>query len=210
MQSFYSPKEELANTITHAIGAFLSLIGLILLSFISYKSENMLHFITSLIYGISLICLYSSSALYHGLKNPKQKKLFRTFDHCSIFLLIAGSYTPFTLITLKGSIGLILFAIIWIFAILGIILNIIDIKKYDKLSLICYIAMGWAAIFAIKPLFSNLHISGFILLLAGGFCYTFGIIFYKKKNIQYMHAVWHIFVLLGSFFQFLTVLLYVI
>lgn len=210
MEKFYTLKEEILNTVTHAIGTILSIVGLIILVSMSFSVGNTLSLVTSIIYGITLISLYLSSTLYHGFTNPQIKKIFRTLDHCSIFLLIAGTYTPFTLITLKGTVGTTLFSVIWGFAILGIVLNIVDLKKYDKLSLICYVAMGWAVLFAIKPLIANLSTNGLILLVSGGFFYTFGIIFYKMKKVNYMHAVWHIFVLLGSVTHFMAVALYVL
>ena len=210
MEKQYSLKEETLNAITHGLGTLLSISGLIFLVVLSFNVGTTLTLVTSIIYGVSLIMLYSSSTLYHSFKDPRITKILRTVDHCSIFLLIAGTYTPFTLITLNGSIGYILFSVIWIFAIIGIVLNIVDLKKYAKLSLICYVAMGWSIIFAIKPLVENLNRNGLILLVSGGLFYTVGIIFYKMKKTQYMHAVWHIFVLLGSVSHFVAVALYVI
>ena len=151
------------------------------------------------------------STLYHSLKVNNAKRVFNIIDHCSIFLLIAGSYTPYVLVTLKGALGWTIFGIIWGAAILGIVLNAVDLNKFRKVSMIAYLLMGWAIIFAIKPLWNSLSTPGFIFLLLGGICYTVGAIFYaigKKK--KYMHSVFHFFVLAGSILQFFSIFLYVI
>ena len=148
----------------------------------------------------------------HSFQLPKVKHILRIFDHCSIFLLIAGTYTPFTLITLRQydpKIGWILFAVVWIAAIVGVVLNSVSLDKFKVFSMICYVAMGWVVVFAIKPLLASLEIGGLLLLLGGGLAYTFGIIFYATRK-KYMHSIWHFFVLLGSVLHYLAVLFYVI
>lgn len=210
MTARYTHGEELANSITHGIGAFLSMVGLGMLIVHSAVNSSVISLVSSIIYGITLTMMYMSSTLYHSFRKPSIKKLFRTIDHCSIFLLIAGSYTPFTLITLKGTTGYTLFSVIWIITIVGIAINIIDVKKYSKLSLVCYITMGWAVVFAIKPLLSNLDTNGFSFLLWGGIAYTVGILFYVNKKTRYMHSIWHLFVLAGSVLHFIVIFRYVI
>lgn len=208
MEKRYTIGEEIANAILHGIGALLSILGLCILLLLSSKLNNPLLTISSIIYPITMFLMYFSSTMYHSLTNAKAKKLFRTLDHCAIFLLIAGTYTPFTLVTLKGYVGYSLFAIIWVFAIIGVVLNAIDVKKYSKLSLICYVVMGWAVVFAMKPLVANLELGGLLLLILGGIFYTGGVAFYVSKN-KYMHTIWHVFVLLGSIAHYFSVLFYV-
>lgn len=209
IEKLYTDGEEVFNSVTHGIGVMLSAAGMTILIILSLIYGNTLGLISSIIYGVTLILMFASSTLYHSLPNEKAKKIFRIFDHCSIFLLIAGTYTPFTLITLKDDNGIILFSVIWISAVIGVILNAVDLKKYDKLSLVCYVLMGWAAIFAVRPLIRILSPVGILLLILGGIMYTGGIIFYKMKN-KYMHSVWHLFVLAGAVLHFLTILLYVL
>lgn len=209
IEKLYTNGEEVFNSLTHGIGTMLSAAGTTLLIILSLIYGNTLGLVSSIIYGITLILMFASSTLYHSLPNEKAKKIFRVFDHCSIFLLIAGTYTPFTLITLGRDNGIILFSVIWISAIIGVILNAVDLKKYDKLSLVCYVLMGWAAIFAVRPLIRILSPIGILLLILGGIMYTGGIIFYKMKN-KYMHSVWHLFVLAGAVLHFLTILIYVL
>lgn len=209
IEKLYTNGEEVFNSLTHGIGTMLSAAGTTLLIILSLIYGNTLGLVSSIIYGITLILMFASSTLYHSLPNEKAKKIFRVFDHCSIFLLIAGTYTPFTLITLGRDNGIILFSVIWISAIIGVILNAVDLKKYDKLSLVCYVLMGWAAIFAVRPLIRILSPIGILLLILGGIMYTGGIIFYKMKN-KYMHSVWHLFVLAGAVLHFFTILIYVL
>ena len=151
------------------------------------------------------------SCIYHALKPNKAKRVFRVFDHCSVFLLIAGTYAPYTLVSLSGATGWVLFGIIWASAILGITLNAIDLEKFSKVSVACYLAMGWAVIFAFRPLMASLAFPGLMLLVAGGVAYSLGVILYaigSKK--RYMHSVWHFFVLAGSILHFFSIYLYVI
>ena len=151
------------------------------------------------------------SCIYHALKPCNAKRVMRIFDHCTIFLLIAGSYTPFTLVSLRDSVGWVLFGVVWGAAIIGIILNAIDMERYTTLSMICYLAMGWVIIFAIKPLINAIDMNGIKLLVAGGIAYTVGAVIYGiGSKVKYMHSIWHFFVLAGTIFQFLTIYYYVI
>lgn len=207
----YTLGEEITNAISHGIGALFGIAALVLCVVFSAIHHNPTAIVASSIYGSSLIILYLMSTLYHSLKVNNAKRVFCILDHCNIFLLIAGSYTPYVLVTLRGPVGWTLFGIIWGAAILGITLNAIDLKKFRKVSVAAYIAMGWAVIFAIRPLIQNLKTGGLILLILGGIFYTIGAIFYgigKKK--KYMHSVFHFFVLLGSILQFFSIFFYVI
>lgn len=210
MNRRYTIGEEIANSISHGIGAILSILGLFILIKLCATHGTTLTMVSCIVYGITLFLMYISSTLYHSFTNENLKSLFKTLDHCAISLLIAGTYTPFTLITLKGATGYSLFAIIWIFAIFTVVLNAIDVKKYNKLSLFCYIGMGWLVVFTIKPLIANLDSNGLILLVLGGLSYTIGVFFYVAKSKKYAHSIWHIFVLAGSVFHFLAIALYVI
>ncbi|BED92087.1 MAG: hemolysin III family protein [Candidatus Improbicoccus pseudotrichonymphae] len=198
----YTLTEEIINSIIHGIGVIFSIFALLLL----FK-KNSLDFVKTFcfsIYGGSLIILYLASTLYHSLKLNKAKKLFRVFDHCSIFVLIAGTYTPLIGLFLKAKIGLVILLVIWSVAILGIVLNAIDVNKFSLFSLICYIVMGWAAIFIIKPISSSLTQKQNLWLFIGGALYTLGTVLYMLgKRIKYCHCVWHLFVLCASVFHFL-------
>jgi len=161
-------------------------------------------------YGISLILLYTMSMTYHIVRNETAKRILRIFDHCSIFILIAGTYTPYLMGPLRSTLGWTIFGIIWGVTIFGIILNAINLEKFRILSLICYVLMGWGIVLSIKPLAENLAPGGLWLLVAGGIVYTVGIIFYVMKKYRYMHSVWHLFVLAGSILHYLSILLYVL
>ena len=208
----YTKGEEIANMVTHIIGGVLGIVAIVLCSI---KAHNAYGVISGIIFGISMVFLYTMSSVYHGL-SPKilGKKVLQILDHCSIFLLIAGSYTPFALCTLREynvALGWTIFGIIWAVAALGITLNAIDLKKYNVFSMICYLVMGWCIIIKINILPELLGLTGFILLLAGGIIYTLGAIFYGLgRKHKYIHTVFHICVLLGSLLHFLCILLYVI
>ena len=167
--------------------------------------------VSSAIYGSTLVVLYLMSTIYHSLARNKAKRIFRIIDHCSIFLLIAGTYTPYTLVSIRGPLGWSMFGVIWGMAIAGIVFNAIDLEKFSKISFICYLVMGWAVIMAINPIIASVAKGGLILLLAGGIAYSLGAVFYavgaKKK---YIHSVWHIFVIIGSVLHFFSVFFYVI
>lgn len=208
----YSLSEELISAISHGIGALLSIAALVLTIVMSAKHHNAVAVVSSVIYGTMLIILYTMSTLYHSFKPTcKAKKVFRIFDHCSIFLLIFGSYTPYVLVALQGTLGWIIFSIILSATILGITLNAINLEKFKVLSMICYLCMGWLIIFAFKDICNCVEKNGIILLVLGGIVYTVGaIIFGLGKKIKYMHSIWHFFVLAGSILQFFSIYLYVL
>lgn len=210
----YTKGEEIFNMVTHILGAVMGIVATVLCVVKSAINSNGYGVISTAIFGTTMIILYTMSSIYHGLSPKlKAKKVFRILDHCSIFLLIAGSYTPFALCTLREydlATGWIIFAVIWIMAILGITLNAIDLKKYKVFSMICYLAMGWCIIVKINLLPALLGIKGFILLLAGGIVYTIGAILYGiGKKRKYIHSVFHIAICIGNLLQFLCILLYV-
>lgn len=207
---YYEPKEEKFNVISHAVGLVLSIIALVLLVVYSSIYGSTRHIVSFSIYGASLIVLYSASTFYHYVQNPKLRYRLNIFDHSAIYVLIAGTYTPFTLVILKGWVGWTIFGVSWGLAIAGIILKLFFIGKYDKISTFAYVLMGWLIIFAIKPLVNNLPFEGLMWLLAGGIFYTIGAILYSFKNLKYNHAIFHIFVLLGSFSHFIAVFFYVL
>jgi len=207
---YYDPKEEKLNVISHGLGLLLSIVAFVLLIVYSNLYGNTWHVISFGIYGASLILLYSASTLYHYVQNPELRQKLNVFDHAAIYVLIAGTYTPFTLVVLKGWIGWAIFGVSWGLAIIGIVFKLFYTGKYDKLSTITYVLMGWLMLFAIKPLVNNLAVEGLLWLLAGGILYTIGAILYSIKSIKYNHAIFHIFVLLGSFSHFMAVFFYVL
>lgn len=210
----YTKGEEIFNMTSHIVGAVLGIVALVLCIVFAAIHGNGAGVVSSVIYGITMIVLYTMSSIYHGLKPERNaKKVFQVLDHCSIFLLIAGSYTPFCLVTFREynpTLGWTIFGIIWAMAIIGILLNSIDIKKYKIFSMICYLGMGWCIIFTANLLPKLLGIPGVVLLVSGGIAYSIGAILYglgKKK--KYMHSIFHLFILLGSLLQFFCILLYV-
>lgn len=201
----YSIGEEIANSITHGIGALFGIAGLVILVIFSALSRNPSKVIASTVYGISLIILYIASTLYHAIQHKGAKKVFEIIDHSAIYLLIAGTYTPFTLLALKGKIGWIIFSIVWSLTIVGIVLKAFFVKKFMILSTIIYIFLGWMVVFAFKPLVSAVSHKTIILLVLGGIFYTIGTVFYILRKIRYGHMVWHLFVLAGSVLHFFAV-----
>lgn len=206
----YNTKEEKMNVISHAIGLALSIVALVLLVVHSSKYGTAKHIVSFSIYGLSLIVLYSASTFYHYSKTPKLRQRLNIFDHASIYILIAGTYTPFTLVVLTGWVGWTIFGIAWGLAIIGISLKLFYTGKYNKISTIAYVLMGWLIIFALNPLINNFPFNGLIWLLAGGLFYTFGALLYLMQSLKYNHAIFHIFVLLGSFSHFVAVFFYVL
>ena len=210
----YTKGEEIFNMTSHIVGAVLGVVATVLCIVFAAINGNVYGVVSGAIYGVTMIILYTMSSIYHGL-SPKRysKRVFQVLDHCSIFLLIEGSYTPFALCTLREDnpiIGWTIFGIIWGVAILGIVLNSIDIKKFKVFSMICYLIMGWCIIIKINLLPELLGMPGFILLLAGGIAYTIGAVLYGiGKKHKYAHSIFHLFILLGSLLQFLCILLYV-
>ena len=202
--------EEIGNAVTHGVGAVFSILGTAFLIVWSVFVSNVWGVVSSCIFGGSLIILYTMSTLYHSLTNIKAKKVFQVFDHCSIFILILGTYTPFCLVQLRGFIGWALWGFNAVLTVLGVVFNSISVKKWHKVSLIVYLLMGWSIVMAIKPAMEVITLPAFIFLLAGGIFYTVGVIFYKAKSPRFMHMIWHLLVLLGSICHYFWVLFYVL
>jgi hemolysin III len=209
-ESVYTVGEEIAHAVTHGVGALLSIAGLTVLVAFASLYGNAWHITSSCIYGATLILLYTASTLYHGIPQPAAKRVLRRIDHAAIFLLIAGTYTPFTLVNLRGEWGWLLFGLVWGFAILGVVLETVAKRRIKWLSLTLYLGLGWMVLIAIKPLVDAVATGGLILLLAGGLCYSLGVIFYVWKRLAYHHAVWHMFVMAGSMLHFFSVFYYVL
>lgn len=209
-RTFYSPREEKVNVLSHGAGLLGSILALILMLRRAILFGSTVHIISAMVFGLALILLYTASTLYHGAEDAKRRNRLRVFDHASIYILIAGSYTPFTLITLQGTTGWLLFGIIWFLAFCGVIIKLFLTGRYEILLTIMYIALGWIIVFALKPLFANLALKGVILLFAGGISYTLGAIVYGIKKIRGNHAIFHFFVLIGSFCHFLSVYCFVL
>lgn len=206
----YTLGEEIFNSVSHGTGGLLAIAGTAVLIVFSAIYSNAWGVVSASIYGASLIILYTMSTLYHAITNKKAKAFFRIMDHNTIFFLIAGTYTPITLVPLRGALGWVLFGIVWGAAILGIVFNSIDLEKFRKPSVVCYVAMGWVIIIAIKPMLEKVNALSLWFLLIGGLFYTFGIIFYVKKNKKYFHSVWHLFTIAGSVFHYFAILMMII
>ncbi|MFS1441206.1 MULTISPECIES: hemolysin III family protein [unclassified Vibrio] len=208
--SEYSDIEERANAITHGLGVVLGVIGLILLLIRAFDYQaDMLTVASMTIYGSSIILLFIASTLYHSITTEKTKRLLKTLDHCAIYLLIAGSYTPFLLVGLRTPLAMGLMAVIWGIALVGIIMKIAFVYRFKRLSLFIYLAMGWLSLIVIYQLAMNIDIGGLVLLAVGGVIYSLGVIFYVAKRIPYNHAIWHLFVLAGCACHFFAIYLYV-
>lgn len=206
---YYSKKEEFFNVLTHGIGLFLSVIALILLVIKASQKNEIVRTISFVIFGVSLILLYAASTCYHYHQKPKIRKKLNILDHAAIYILIAGTYTPFTLITLKNSVGHIIFIVTWAIALTGVFLKLFYTGRFQKISTISYVAMGWIIVFAINPLLKTLPLYGLYWLITGGVFYTIGAVLYSISKLKYNHAIFHIFVLLGSFSHFMAVYYYV-
>lgn len=204
------PAEELANSITHGIGAVLSVGALGVLTAFASLFGNVWHIVSCSIFGATLILLYTASTLYHSIRTPQAKTVLRVLDHAAIFLLIAGTYTPFLLVNIRGPWGWSLFGVVWSIALLGVIFQVSLLRRWPVAMVGLYVGMGFLIVFAIKPLLATLTPNGLRLLIAGGLAYILGLVFYGWRRLPYHHAVWHLFVLAGSGFHFFTVLLYVI
>ncbi len=201
---------ELANSITHGIGTLLSIVGLIFLVVLSSLHYDVWHIVSFSIFGVSMTVLYASSTLYHSFRQENIKRVLQKVDHAAIYFLIAGSYTPFTLVTLNGVWGWTLFGVVWAFALVGFIIQIFfRLEKMKLVSSIIYLVMGWMAMIVVKPLFNALPTNGLLWLLAGGLFYSFGVIFYLWKNLPFNHGIWHLFVLGGSICHFCAIYFYV-
>ncbi len=206
----YSVGEEIFNAVTHGLGVILGVLGVVLLIERAVKYGTIVHVVSVAIFGVSIVVLYLASTLYHSIAPKTAKRVLKVIDHSSIFLLIAGTYTPFTLVTLRGPWGWSIFAAVWILAILGIILEVLPIKKSKIFSLVLYLSMGWIVIVAIVPLVRAIPKGGLYWLVAGGLAYTLGVIFYVMKRHRYTHGVWHLFVLAGTVAHFFAIYFYVL
>jgi hemolysin III len=205
----YSKKEEKLNVLTHAFGLIMSIVGLPFLLLKSLQYNGFWKPLSIIIFGVSLIVLYAASTFYHASKDSKLRRKLNIFDHAAIYILIAGTYSPFTIIILDGSLGWLIFSCTWVFAFVGIILKFFFTGRYDKLSTAMYILMGWQIILAIKPLMNAFSINGLKFLFAGGVFYTVGALLYSTKKITYNHAIFHVFVLLGSNSHFICIYKYI-
>ncbi len=206
----YTLGEEIFNSVSHGTGGALAVAGTVVLIVCSAIYSDAWAVVSSCIYGASLIILYTMSTLYHAITNEKAKKFFRIMDHNTIFFLIAGTYTPITLAFMRGALGWVLFGVVWAAAIVGIVLNSIDLERFRKPSVVCYVAMGWVIIIAFKPFIESVPTISLVFLLIGGAFYTIGVIFYALKKVRYFHSVWHLFTVAGSVFHYFAVLLGII
>ena len=205
LNQHYSDKEERLNVITHALGLLLSGIGLPFLIVKSFNFEGFWKPASLVIYGLSLIILYAASTFYHAAKDPRLRRKLNIFDHAAIYVLIAGTYTPFTILALEGSLGWMIFGLTWTFALIGIVLKLFYTGRFDKLSTALYLLMGWQIMFVINPLMERFTTECLQLLFAGGVFYTIGAVLYSIKKLPYNHAIFHVFVVLGSVCHFFSV-----
>jgi len=206
----YSLKEEIASSVIHGIGILLSLVALIVMLYYAVRYGNGWHIAGALVFGCGLIMAYTSSTLYHSFQKARIKAIFRMLDHISIFILIAATYTPLTLINLRGPWGWSIFGVVWGLALFGIVVECTSLRRFRLASVLLYLGMGWTIVVAIKPLMALVQPGGTALLLAGGLFYTFGCIFYAWKKLPYNHAIWHLFVIAGSTCHFFAILFYVL
>lgn len=206
----YGLLEEILNSVTHGAGALISIAGLTLLIVFSSIYGQTTHIVSCTIYGTTLVLLYTASTLYHGFQKPNIKHVFKILDHSCIYILIAGTYTPFMLVTVRGALGWTIFSIVWGLTILGIVFKAFFVNRFKIVSTIAYILMGWLVILAIKPLFHALPGGGIFWLISGGLAYTIGTIFYAWKKLPFNHTIWHLFVLTGSVCHFLAIMFYVV
>jgi len=206
----YTLGEEIAHAATHGLGVVLAIVGLTVLVARATLYGNTWHVVVSAIFGATLVLMYAASTLYHSIPLPRAKRVLRIIDHSTIYFLIAGTYTPFTLVTLHGPWGWLLFGITWGLALAGVVFKIYATGRFEKLSLAIYLGMGWCIVIAIKPLWRTLEPGGLVLMALGGLCYTGGVAFYVWEKLRYHHAIWHAFVLAGSVLQYFAVFFYVI
>ena len=203
-------KEETLNAWTHGLGALFGLVGLVVLVVLASPGGDAWHIVSCSIYGVTLVLLFSSSTLYHSCRSERAKHICRIIDHASIYLLIAGTYTPFVLVTLRGAWGWSLFGVVWGLALAGIVFQIFFVDRFRLLQTLIYLLMGWLAVIAAKPLLARVPRPGLLWLLAGGLSYTVGAGFYLWKKLPYHHAVWHLFVLAGAVCHYFAILFYVL
>ena len=202
--------EELANSITHGVGLVLSVAGFAVLVALAVVYGDASHITGCTVFGATLVFLYTASTLYHSFRKPRLKQLLKIVDHCAIFLLIAGTYTPFTLVNLRGLWGWILFGVVWTLSAFGIVFNIIYVNRFKIITVLLYLVMGWICVIAIKPLVMLIPTGGLIWLLAGGLFYTVGVVFFACNRIPFNHTIWHLFVMAGSVCHYFAVMFYVL
>ena len=203
-------REEVANSVTHGLGLLASIVGVVVLITLAAERGEAWHVVSAAVYGATLVSLYAASTLYHSLKVTKARDVLRLLDHCAIYLLIAGTYTPITLVSLRGGWGWALFGAVWVLAVAGIFFKVFATGRFGYLSTVAYVLMGWICIIALKPILLLLSPGAIALLLAGGISYTAGTLFYSWERIPYSHAVWHLFVIAGSVCHYLAIALYVL
>jgi hemolysin III len=208
--TYYPAKEEILNVISHFLGLLLSIAALALMVTFASLYGTAWHIVSFSIFGSSLVVLYLASTLYHAARKRKVREKLNVFDHAAIYVLIAGTYTPFTLVTLNGAMGWVLFGITWGLAVTGVILKLFYTGRFEKLSTASYILMGWVAVIAVQPLIEALSGGGLFYLVAGGICYTIGALFYSINKLPYNHAIFHVWVLAGSIFHFVSIFFYVL
>lgn len=206
MQRKQSLQEEFANSITHGFGILFSIIAISLLVTFSVLNGTAIHIVSCSLFGGSILLLYTFSTLYHAFQEEKIKSWLRTFDHIGIYFLIAGTYTPFLLLAVGGLWGWIFFGIIWSLTLFGLIFKIFYTHRFRRASLLLYLAMGWLAVFLVKPLVENLTITTLALIVSGGLSYTLGTIFYTRQHMRFAHTIWHIFVLAGTILHFIAIM----
>jgi len=202
--------EELANGITHGIGLILSVVGLVALVVLSVTRGNAWHIAGCTTFGVTLVLLYAASTMYHSFHTPRLKRILKILDHTAIYLLIAGTYTPFTLVNLRGFWGWTLFSLVWGLSVFGIGWKLFHVEKFQIVSTLVYVAMGWLVLIAIKPLLLSIPTSGILWLVAGGLFYTVGVLFFASRRVPYNHAIWHVFVMGGSICHYVAVIFYVL
>lgn len=202
----YNASEELANSITHGIGFFIGIAVLVILVVFSALRKSAWEVVSCSVYGATFILLYLASTMYHSARKPGTRRIMKIVDHSAIYLLIAGTYTPFALAPLRGALGWSVFGIIWGCALVGIAFKVFFTGRFKVVSMVSYLFMGWLCVIAVKPLFERLTTAGFVFFVAGGLCYTVGAVFYAWKSLKWSHAVWHMFVLAGSLCHFFSIL----
>ena len=206
----YSPREELANALTHGVGAAAALAGGAVLITLTAIYGDGWQLAGAIVFGVALLLLYTASTLYHAISHPVAKGRLKVFNHCAIYLLIAGTYTPFTLVGLRGPTGWWLFGTIWTLALAGVVFKLFSTGRFKKLSTLIYIGMGWLVLVAIKPMLAALSTASLLWLLAGGVAYTLGTFFYMRPGLRYAHAIWHGFVIAGSTCHYISVMLHLL
>jgi hemolysin III len=204
------PVEEVANCVTHGVGLALSLAGLVALVLMACLYGGAWQIVSGSVYGASLVTLYAASTLYHGARSPRRKRLLQVVDHCCIYLLIAGTYTPFTLVTLRGGWGWTLFGLVWGLALAGILFRVLFGNRYRPVAVTSYVLLGWLCVIAAKPILAAVPTGALLWIVAGGLAYTSGVAFFASKRVPHSHAIWHLFVLGGSICHFFAVVLYVL